>query len=157
VAESLRPGGGRPRRRSLAATKRFAYYLVVEPIAVAGVGPAQVDTTHDAATVDAPDDITRVEQTIWSKHVWLWIVDKPTGKVLAKGRCCRGRARSGRTPVGGVRGEKQAGAAIAAPLPSDLSDFSALSDPSDLVVVDVLRDRGVGFRLDPEIVRASDT
>lgn len=74
-----------PAAEGLAATRRFAYYLVVEPIAVAGVGPAQADTTHDAATVDAPDDITRVEQTIWSKHVWLWVVDRPSGKVLAKG------------------------------------------------------------------------
>ena len=74
-----------PAAEGLAATKRFAYYMVVEPVMVGNVGPAQRDSTHDAATLDAPDDITRVQQTLWSKHVWLWVVDRPSGKVLAKG------------------------------------------------------------------------
>lgn len=74
-----------PAAEGIAATKRFAYYLVVEPVVVGNIGPAQRDSTRESATLDTPDDIIRVQQTIWSKGIWLWVVDRPTGKVLAKG------------------------------------------------------------------------
>lgn len=74
-----------PSAEGLAATKRFGYYLVVEPAVVGNLGPAQRDSTRETATPEAPDDIIRIQQTLWSKRVWLWVVDKSTGKVLAKG------------------------------------------------------------------------
>jgi hypothetical protein len=68
-----------------AAAKRLAYYLVLEPALVDGVGPAQRDSTHEAATPDTPDDVTRVQQTIWATGVWLWVVERQTRKVVGKG------------------------------------------------------------------------
>lgn len=70
---------------SASLIKRLAYYLVVKPVPVGAPAIVQRDSTVEQPTADRPDHTTTVHERIGTASTWLWVVDAPSGKVLAKG------------------------------------------------------------------------
>lgn len=66
-----------------AASSRFAFYLVVLPTSAPPV--AESDSTREAATPDRPDETITLTGRIRAAGVWLWVVDRATRRVVAKG------------------------------------------------------------------------